>query len=316
MKASEAFWWVLSLFACLVLLTLAGIWDFAPFWSALLSGSEAQGVVYAVRDCGKNDDGDETYQETMVFRDAQGQLQETTSGADCASDFAPGDTVAIWYLPSLPGTSIPGEANVIVFLVFSAIYLVCVVFCLVVFLRRARALLRACALAEAFGRLWLTGLVCLLMVVPLPLLLHFFPPPSHQDGNGPSHNFLAGETVAVDGRWAVSVQPGRRAVQSAGTVCLELDVTLRNTTRQTMPVAASQFTLFDGQARALATACSVDTPKLSNSQVAPGAVITGALAFKVPTSLRACYLAFRPGTPEENTGRYFWRLQVTPTDGS
>lgn len=314
MKASQALAWVLGLFVCLVLIALPGIWDFLPFWSVLLAGSEAHGVVYAVRDCGRNDDGNETYQETMLFRDAEGQLQETTSGADCTSDFAPGDTVAIWYLPSLPGTAIPGEGNIIVFLVFSAAYLACVVFCLIVLLIKVRALLKACAQEEAFGRVWLAGLVCLLMLVPLPLLLHFFPPPSHQDGDGPSQNFRAGETVAVDGRWAVSVELGKSAAQSAGTVCLELDVTLRNTTKQAMAVAVSQFTLFDGQAKTLDTSCSVDTPKLSDSRVAPGAVIAGALAFKVPASLRECYLAFRPGTPEENTGRYFWHLQVSPAE--
>jgi len=315
MKASHAFWWVLSLFASLVLLMVIGIWNFIPFWYVVFSGDEAHGVVYYVRDCGTNEDGDEVWQQTIVFRDAQGQLQETTSSQDCVNDFASGDTVPLWYFPALPGTAIVGTANAIVFFGFSVAYLGCIVVCLIFLFLRARALLRACAQAEAFGRVWLAGLACLLMLVPLVPLLHFFPPPSNQDGNGPAHNFRAGETVAVDGRWAVSVQQGRPSAQSSGTMCLELDVTLRNTTRQAMAVAVSQFALFDGQAHELATACSVDTPKLSDSQIAPDGVLTGALAFKVPASLRECYLAFRPGAPEENTGRYFWRLAVN-TAGS
>jgi hypothetical protein len=70
--------------------------------------------------------------------DLQGQLQETTSGADCASDFAPGDTVTLWYLPALPGTAIPGKAKGMVFFVSSVVYLGSVVFCLVFLLRKAR----------------------------------------------------------------------------------------------------------------------------------------------------------------------------------
>jgi hypothetical protein len=147
------------------------------------------------------------------------------------------------------------------------------------------------------------------------MLASLLPPPGHQDGDGPTHNFRAGETVAVDGSRAVSVQQERSLAQFAGMVCLELDVTLRNTTHQAMPVAARRFAFFDGQARALDTSCSVYPPRLSASQVAPGDVQTVALAFKVPASLRECYLVSRPGTPEENTGRYFWCLQV-PSAGS
>jgi hypothetical protein len=310
MNASHAPTPVLVLFAVLVLLVMAGIWGFGPLGYIRLVGNEAQGVIYHVNDCGTNDDGDEAYQETVVFRDAKGQLQESTSGSTCTNDFANGETHAIWYLPALPGSAFIGGPGGRFYIV-SAVWLVLVVTCLVSLFLMTRARVRACIQAENFARLWQGGLGCLVMVLPLLVLLHFFPPSPDQGQSGPAHNFRAGETVAVDGRWAISVQPVRPAAQSGGTVCLELDVTLRNTTQQAQSVAVSQFTLFDGEAQEINPSCSVDAPKLSDSQVAPGAVIMGALAFKAPASLRECYLAFRPGTPEENVGRYFWRLQVT-----
>ena len=73
----------------------------------------------------------------------------------------------------------------------------------------------------------------------------------------------------------------------------------------------NQFALFDAQVKMIDTSCSVDTPKLGSGQVAPGKVMQGALAYRVSATLRDFYLAFRPGAPEENVGRFFWHLQAT-----
>jgi hypothetical protein len=312
--------WALLNAAFLVIFAIPLIWELAPATYTWLAGQKAQGIVYLVQDCHDTDDnGKELYEQTFLYKDAQGQLQESTSGSDCRNEFTDGQAVSVWYLPSEPGSVLFDDGSQIAIFVFTIGDLAIMLVMLGYLLRYGWALVKACGQVESFKRLLWATLGCLVIFAPLLGLLHFWPPPSNQDGNGPTHNFHLGQTVIAENRWAVTIQSGQVGVihtTDAGKVCLELNITLRNVTHQTLPFQANQFTLLDAQIKPRSALCQADTPALGNATLTPGAALTATNFYEVPASPRQFYLAFRPDPQDEdNTGRYFWTIQATQSVG-
>ena len=239
-KGRDALWWVLTSFLTLVLLAGLAIWQYIPGFFTRFAGNEAHGVAYNVSDCGTTDDnGDETYKATVLFRDAAGQLQESTSGDDCTSAIQNGDAITLWYFPGDPGTAFLDGDPAISFYILGSLLLAGLLACLGFFGYWAWVLIKASIQQESFTRLGVAALVCLVILASILPVLHFFPPPADQLHNGPTHNYQVNEPVAVAGLWSITVQGrnlarvgGLHAANMADTVCLELDITLRNTTRQ------------------------------------------------------------------------------------
>ena len=318
---TSLFWEVLGAFAVVVVIACPAIWAVVPAWYTRLAGAEAQGTVYRVRDCGLDDDGDETYAQTVLFQDAQGQLQESTTGDECSTDVPDGDTISLWYLPDLPGNAFIGGSTVIGYTILAVLYVGAVLWALSWFLTVLVRFIKACMRSAAFARhVSLMTVACLVPVLPVLVLASFFPPPKGQLNNGPAQNYHLGETVLVGGQWSVTIQSrqfglvgGQQALAATNNACLELDITLRNITHQSQSLMPAQFTLYSSQRKVIKTSCSVDTPRLANISVAAGQGIQKALAYLVPANAGQVYLAFRPGTLEANVGRYFWRLSVVQT---
>lgn len=318
-QASHPLVWVLMNFAILVLVAIPGIWDFVPGLYLRLVGHEAQATIYRIADCGTQDDnGDEEYTATLLYKDAQGQLQESTTGDSCSSGIVDGSTVSIWYLPNVPGNTV--DDVLVGYLILTTLWLAGMLVALGFLLYWVWRLVRACVQAETFTRLLLAVLGCLVILAPLLLLLQYTPPPDYAGGDGPTHNFHLGQTVTAENRWAVTIQGGQVGLihaPKAGNVCLELDITLRNLTHQTLPFHQDQFTLFDTQIKPRGVLCQADTPPLGNATLAPGAAIQATNFYEVPASMRQFYLAFRPNPQgENNVGRYIWNIQATEQGAS
>ena len=191
--------------------------------------------------------------------------------------------------------------------------MIATVISLIFFVRVLAVLLRFLPRLDGLGRLGLPALICL---VPLALLLvaaNIFPA---GQPNGSGRNYHLGETVSVDGRWAVMVQLGHPETQLAapedGTFCVELDVTLRNLTNQSLSLGDDQFTLYDGQANSIDTQCSVGANGLSVSGLAPGRTLSGMIAFAVPLGMSQFYLAFQPDPQNDGSVvQSIWQILVT-----
>src|SRR5579862_2926060 len=122
---------VLVSFSILVALAIPAIWELVPASYTWLTGKQVQGIAYLVRDCHQTDDnGDELYEVTFLYKDAQGQLQESTSGTDCRSDFANGQSVSAWYLPNEPGGVLFNDGLQIVYFAFLLLALAGMLVCL------------------------------------------------------------------------------------------------------------------------------------------------------------------------------------------
>ncbi|HLW01884.1 MAG TPA: DUF4352 domain-containing protein [Ktedonobacterales bacterium] len=320
----------------LVVGSLPFIWLIVPGMYISLTGQVAHGVYYQIKDCHFTDDNasdtnGEVFESTVLYRDTQGQLQETTTGNDCTSffDIGPdpivngarastnGKPVTIRYLPGLPGTTV-ADGSFWGFVLWGGIILQVPLYSLGGFLYLAHKLIRRCQRTEQYTRLRQAVLGCLVVLVPLALLLWQFPPPINQAHNGPTQNFRPGQTVDAEQRWAVTIQgalPGQALLTrspDAGNLCLELKITLSNLTRQPLAFAPEQFTLYDVQITPRSVPCALDVSPLASATVAPGATLEGVSAFEVPASARQFYLAFRPNPQgEENVGRYFWTIHAT-----
>jgi len=288
------------------------LWVAGPAWYIRLTGTEVPGRVFTdgCYDCDVN--------AWVIYQDAQGQFHEIPpEGAITSGVYQNGEQLSVWYLPSDPTSTFIGGGNTIVLYATTGTKLLFGVLffgipSLIIFVRTVRQLIRACVQAEHFAHLWWLLLGCLLILSPALVALHFWPPSGADPGIGPARNFQVGQTVAVDGRWEVTVHAGGTgAAEAAGTFCLEVDITLRNTTNQPLAFSVGQFTLYNTQEQALAS-CSIDAPRLANATLAPGEVMQGALAYQLPASLRRCYLGFRPDLANGlSLGQSFWRLSVS-----
>ena len=308
--------WALINVLILVGLAIPAIWELVPASYTFLTGRHVQGVVYLVKDCGTDDDGNETYEQTFLYQDAQGQLQESASGSDCVNDFSNGQAAGAWYIAARPGSVVIDDGSQIIYLVFAVLDLAGMLAALAFLLYCLWVLIRACRQAENFTRLLLVALGCVVSITPLLVMLQVWPPPAQQSGNGPTQNFQVGQTVTAEQRWAVTIQGGQEGALNAphaGNACLEVTITLRNITRQQLPLQKDQFTLFDAQIKPVSATCQTDTPGLGNATLAPGATMQVTNVYEVPASARQFYLAFQPNPQgEDNVGRYFWDIQATP----
>src|SRR5215472_11837984 len=78
-----AFVWAWMLFLLLIGLAVLAIWLAAPAWNVRVFGKETPGRAIQVQDCGQDEDGNETYTTSTLFKDAQGQLFAIPNGGDC-----------------------------------------------------------------------------------------------------------------------------------------------------------------------------------------------------------------------------------------
>ena len=153
---------------------------------------------------------------------------------------------------------------------FGGIWLVGTLIALFFFARITLRLLKASARLGEFGRLWRPALVCLVVFALLLGAVKLFPAGL---ASGPTSNYHLGSTVSVDGRWAVTVQGGHPAqvgldfAPKDGTTCVELDVTVRNLTNQTLSFEEDEFALYNAQVQAITPTCSVDSGELSDANV-------------------------------------------------
>jgi hypothetical protein len=307
--------WVLFNVLMLGLLAILAIWVFVPASFTMLTGQHVQGMVFLIKDCGTDDNGNTTYEQTFLYKDALGQLQESTTGADCFNEDSNSAVASAWYLQRIPGSVIMDDGSPIFYLIFGALDLVGMLVSLVSLACCLWTLIISSQQQKSFTRLLLAGLGCLVTATWLLVMLHYWPPPAEQDGNGPTHNFPIGQVVIAEQRWAVTIQGGQEGLlhaPDAGQQCLNLTMTLRNVTSQTLAFQASQFTLYDAQIKPVSATCPSDTPMLGNATLRPGATLTATNVYEVPASMRQFYLAFRPNPQgEENVGRYFWNVQTS-----
>jgi hypothetical protein len=311
------FVWAWVLFLLLVGLAVLAIWLAAPAWEVRVFGTEAQGRAIAVQGCGQDEDGNEVYKTSTLFTDAQGQLFAIPNGDDCNNSPAPGETVSFWYLPTDP-TSTLSDGGAIGLYLLTGLWLAAVLVCAWFFWRATRAFIRACITREALARLWPPALTAL-VILALLLAAVRIAPPSRGYG-GPARDYHLGQTVTAQGRWAVTVQGAqtpRSGAQAYGTICLQLDITVRNIANRALTLNTNQFTLYDPQDHAISTTCSVDAPRLKNASLAAGRVIEGVMAYSVPASVQQLYLAFQPDPQNAaNVAPFFWRFQATQAWGS
>ncbi len=306
--SGESFWPTMSIFFVLVLLLIPALWGVFPNWYIRLAGTEAPGRAAYVDDC--QDDGP-TYKTSVIFQDAQGQLHEIP-GDTCTNFYQDGEQLSVWYLPNDPTSTLIGGGNAEFLTFLTGFWLVFTLLLLLFFGIMVWELRKASVREEDFSTFWRLILCCLLILAPVLVAVLLYPPSTPNPKIGPARDFHPGETVSVAGRWAVTVQGVQVASASAGSLCLEIDITLSNTTPQPLSFDVRQFTLYDAQEQALTTSCSIDATKLANVSLAPGQVIQGALAYRVAASLRQSYLAFQPDPDNAtNVGRSFWRLKLS-----
>ncbi|HLW03712.1 MAG TPA: DUF4352 domain-containing protein [Ktedonobacterales bacterium] len=301
-----------TLFIVLVILAVPGTWLIIPSLYIQVTGHATQGKASIVADCG-DDDGSEDYQATILFKDSQGQLFEIPPNNTCTNFINDGDSLALWYLPDNPSSTFVLSGIAFFFYIMCGFWLLVTLPCLFFFLRATLALLRTSVQAGVFFRLWRPALICLIVLTPLLVFIHFFPP---GQASGPSRNYHLGETVAVDGRWAVTVQGGQPVQEGVnpqdGYVCVELDITLRNLTNQALSLDEGQFALYDTHEQTLDNTCSLRATTLNTSSLAPGDTFAGAIAYQVPIGASQFYLAFQPDPDNAlSVARSFWQVQVT-----
>jgi len=305
----------LTIFFFLALLLVPAIWGLVPNWYLRLAGTEARGRAVHVAACEDgNGIGDgPSFQTSVIFQDAQGQLHEIP-GDTCTNLYQDGEPLSVWYLPSDPTSTLIGGDNTEFLKFFTGFWLAFALLLGFVFWGFVWDLKQACVRREDFSRLRWMIFGCMLILAPVLMAVSLHPPSTSNPKIGPARDFHPGETVAVDGRWAVIVQGTQVAPVAAGSLCLEIDVTLRNTTSQALAFEVSQFSLYDAQEQALTTSCPLeDATRLASVSLAPGQVTRGVLAYQVAASLHQGYLAFQPDQAHAtDVGRSFWSLEVTP----
>ena len=306
----------LILFLLLTVLAIPGIWFILPSVYIQIVGHHTQGRVSVVADCGSDDDDDtNTNQAIILFRNDQGQLFEIPPNDTCTNFMNDGDSLTVWYLPNNPSSTFVLSGIAAFFYVFGGIWLVGTVIALFFFARITLRLLKASARLGEFGRLWRLALVCLVVLALLLGAVKLFPAGL---ASGPTSNYHLGSTVSVDGRWAVTVQGGHPSqvgldfAPKDGTTCVELDITVRNLTNQTLSFEEDQFALYNAQVQAITPTCSVDSGELSAANVKPGQTMSGVIVYEVPLNQRLVYLAFQPDPDNAtNVARSFWKIALT-----
>lgn len=297
----------LTVFAALVILAIPAIWLFIPNLYVQVTGHQTQGIETIVADCG-NDYGSDDTQAAVLFIDDQGQFHEIPSNGTCTNFYHEGASVPVWYLPNSPSSTYMLNGGSLFFYIFLGIWLIAAVSALIFPARTTLALIKASAQAETFAPLLRLALLCLVLLAPLLVVAKFVPP---GQPNASVDNYHLGETVSVDGRWAVTVQGER--VPAEGTSCMPLKITLRNISSQVLAFDTSQITLYDAQEQHITSTCSGDTTALSSiDNLVPGEATSGTLAYLVATSPSLVYLAFQPD-PDNATSvaQSFWKIQVT-----
>jgi hypothetical protein len=305
----------LILFVALVILSIPAIWLFVPNIYIQVAGHQTQGVETIVADCG-SDDGSDDQQAATLFIDDQGQFHEIPANGTCTNFYTEGESVPVWYLPNNPSSTYILNGVSIFLYIFLILWLVAAVAALIFFARTTLRLIRASIQTGELARLWRVALLCLLVLAPLLLVVKLLPP---GQPNASGSNYRPGAAVPIDGRWAVTVQGGHpvqvglSAAPSDGDICLELDITLRNITTQTLAFNTDQFALYDAQAKAIIDTCPLQTTGLSSIEnMNPGEMTSGIVAYQVPISQQPVYLAFQPDPDNApSVARSFWRIQVT-----
>jgi hypothetical protein len=300
-------------FFVLLLLAIPGIWFIIPPLYIQVAGQMAQGRASVVADCGEDDDGTDTSQAAILFKDAQGQLFEIPPNNTCTNFINDGDSLTLWYLPDHPSSTFVLSGIAIFFYVLCGLWLLATLPCLIYFLRTLLKLLKASGQPGELTRTLRLALVCLVALAPLLLVVKLLPP---GQASGPARDYHLGETASVDGRWSVSVQGGHPVRGDASTqdgyVCVELDVTLRNITNQSLSLDENQFTLYDKQEQTIDNTCSIAATTLNISSLASGDTFQGGIAYQVPLGATQFYLAFQPDPDNAlSVARSFWRIQVT-----
>jgi hypothetical protein len=305
------FVWAWVLFVLLIGLAVLAIWLLAPAWNVRVFGNQTQGRAIEVQDCGQDDDGNELYTTTTLFRDTQGQLFAIPTGDDCTDSLSPDETLSLWYLPTDP-TSTLSDGGAIGLYIGTGLWLVVTLVCLWFFWRATRAFIRACLQIEAFARVGPPVLTALIILALLLTAVKIAPP--GRGNGGPARDYHLGETVTARGHWSVTVQSGqapRRGAPQNGDSCLQLNISVRNTTNQTLAFNTNQFTLYDPQEHAITTTCSVDVPRIRNAALTAGMMIEGVIAYNVPGSRQQFYLAFQPDPQDAaNVASIFWSFQI------
>src|ERR1051326_2295168 len=126
--------WAWMLFMLLIGLAVLATWLAAPAWNVRVFGKETLGRAIQVQDCGQDEDGNEMYKTSTLFKDAQGQFFEIPNGDDCNNSPSPGETVSLWYLPTDP-TSTLSEGGAIGLYILTGLWLAVTLACLLFFLR-------------------------------------------------------------------------------------------------------------------------------------------------------------------------------------
>lgn len=295
---------VIALFV-FALTTLLGWLFFLPGWQARLFGVQTQGIVQNISDCSSSDSGgggvvlrsiplvaiQDNVQPTIQFTDRQGHTYVVDDHI-CGS-YGIGEQVTLWYLPSNPSSiSLPDDlGTLVVFSVIDALVAGIALLFVLWFVVRSLFLVAVGMRVARQGSVYAGG----------------FPQMGGQIGSAPqmwggqvsgSGNHQKGETVAVDGRWAITLtgsypsQGDGPASAAPGRYFLMLWLTLSNTSAEPLNFGQAAFRLYDvaGVEYQRVPAVEGSLPGL----IQPGGSASAGLAFDVPGTLRQFRLSFYP----------------------